>query len=458
MSNFFIDRPIFAWVIAIIIMLAGAVAITRLPIARYPTIAPPAVSINATYPGASAETAETAVTQIIEQNLTSLDGLLYMTSTSDNSGNVGITLTFASGTDPDIAQVQTQNRLQQSVPLLPQVVQQQGISVTKTISSFLMVIGFQSEDGTLSEGDIDDFVATSIVEPISRVPGVGSVNEFGGNYAMRIWLDPDRLATYAVTPADVISAIQAQNAQLSVGQLGDAPSVRGQQINATVTALGRLKSPEQFGDIVVRGNSDGSILYLRDVARVELGQSLYGFAGKLNGRDASGLGLTLTTGANALRTVANVRAELERLAPRFPRGLKATVPVDTTPFVRHSIEEVVKTLIEAIVLVFLVMWLFLQNLRATLIPTVAVPVVLLGTFGVLALAGYSINMLTMFAVVLAIGLLVDDAIVVVENVERLMTDEGLTPLEATRRSMKQITGALSALRRCCRQCSFQWRS
>ncbi|HEX2791953.1 MAG TPA: efflux RND transporter permease subunit [Steroidobacteraceae bacterium] len=442
MSRFFIDRPIFAWVVAIIIMLFGLVAITRLPIARYPNIAPPSVAINASYPGASAQTVEDSVTQIIEQNMTGLDGLIYMVSTSDNNGNVSIQLTFASGTNPDIAQVQAQNKLQQAVPLLPQIVQLQGISVSKANNAFLLAVGFTSEDGKMSEGDIGDYLATNIVEPMSRVEGVGSVQLFGAKYAMRIWLDPGRLDTYHVTAGDVITAIQGQNAQVSVGQLGDLPAVPGQQLNATVTALGRMHSADEFANIVLRSNTDGSTLHLSDVARVELGQATYGFAARYNGKVASGMGITLATNANALRTVSNIQALLHRLEPTFPKGLNASIPYDTTPFVRKSIEEVVKTLAEAILLVFLVMFLFLQNLRATLIPTIAVPVVLLGTFAILRLAGYSINMLTMFAVVLAIGLLVDDAIVVVENVERLMTDEGLSPVEATRRSMDQITGAL----------------
>jgi multidrug efflux pump len=442
MSRFFIDRPIFAWVVAIIIMMFGLVAITRLPISRYPNIAPPSVQITASYPGASAQTVEDSVTQIIEQNMTGLDGLIYMVSTSDNNGNVSIVLTFASGTNADIAQVQAQNKLQQAVPLLPQIVQQQGISVSKSNRNFLIAVGFVSEDGKLSAGDIGDYLATNVVDPMSRVEGVGSVQLFGSKYAMRIWLDPGKLDTYRVTAADVIAAIQAQNAQISVGQLGDLPAVPGQQINATVTALGRMQTPQEFGSIVLRGNTDASTLHLSDVARVELGQATYGFAVRYNGRPAAGMGITLATGANALRTVANVQDLVHRLEPGFPPGMKASFPYDTTPFVRKSIEEVVKTLAEAILLVFLVMYLFLQNIRATLIPTVAVPVVLLGTFAVLQLAGYSINMLTMFAVVLAIGLLVDDAIVVVENVERLMTDEGLSPIEATRRSMDQITGAL----------------
>ena len=441
LSRFFIDRPIFAWVIAFIIMLIGIVSITRLPIARYPNIAPPAVSITASYPGASAKTVEDSVTQIIEQNMTALDGLIYIDSTSDSQGNVAIILTFASGTNPDTAQVQVQNKLQQATPLLPQIVQQQGIVVSKSNSAFLLAIGFVS-DGKMSAGDIGDYIASNVVDPLSRVEGVGTVQLFGAKYAMRIWLDADKLNAYALTPNDVITAVQAQNAQVSIGQLGDVPSVPGQQLNATVTALGRLQTPEQFRSIVLRSGSDGSTLRLSDVARVELGQATYAFEAKFNGQPASGMGITLATGANALRTVAGVSALLKSLQPRLPPGLKAIIPYDTTPYVRKSIEEVVKTLLEAIVLVFLVMLLFLQNIRATLIPTIAVPVVLLGTFAALNIAGFSINMLSMFAIVLSIGLLVDDAIVVVENVERLMSEEGLSPVEATRRSMDQITGAL----------------
>jgi multidrug efflux pump len=443
MSGFFIDRPIFAWVIAIILMMAGIVSITRLPISRYPLIAPPSIVVTAAYPGASAQTVQDAVTQIVEQNMVGLDGLLYMTSSSDNVGNVAITLTFASGTNPDIAQVQTQNKLQQAVPLLPQIVQQQGISVTKTNSNFVLALGFISDNPQLTGTDVDDYVATNIVEPLSRVEGVGSVQAFGGGkYAMRLWLDPDKLATYAVTPGDIVAAVQAQNAQISIGQLGGLPSVPGQQINATVTTLGRLSTPDQFRSIILRSNTDGSTLRLGDVARVEIGASAYGTEVRFNGKPASGMGVALASGANALKTATAIQEAMHRFEAGFPPGMHYVVPYDTTPFVRKSIEEVVKTLTEAVLLVFLVMWLFLQNLRATLIPTIAVPVVLLGTFAVLKAAGYSINMLTMFAVVLAIGLLVDDAIVVVENVERLMTDEGLSPLEATRKSMKQITGAL----------------
>ncbi len=442
MSRFFIDRPIFAWVIALIVILLGIMSITRLPIARYPNIAPPSVSINASYPGASAQTVEDSVTQIIEQNMTALDGLLYMDSTSDSAGNATINLTFASGTNPDIAQVQVQNKLQPVVPLLPQIVQLQGITVAKGTGAFLLAVGFVSDDGSMNKGDISDYLATNVVDAVSRVEGVGSVELFGTKYAMRIWLDADKLNAYALTPMDVTAAIRAQNAQVSIGQLGDAPSVPGTQLNATISALGRLQSPEQFRNIVLRSNADGSTLRLKDVASVELGQTNYGFLAKYNGKAASGFAVTLATGANALRTVAGVSALLQSMQPRFPHGLRSVNALDTTPYVRKSIKEVVKTLLEAIALVFLVMLLFLQDIRATLIPTIAVPVVLMGTFAALALAGFSINMLTMFAVVLAIGLLVDDAIVVVENVERLMAEEGLSPAEATRKSMDQITGAL----------------
>src|SRR5580658_4514589 len=442
LSRFFIDRPIFAWVVALIIMLVGVIAITRLPIARYPVIAPPQVIVTASYPGAAAQTVEDSVTQIVEQNMTGLDGLLYIESTSDSNGGVSITLTFASGTNPDIAQVQVQNRLQQAVPLLPQIVQLQGISVSKSTGSFLMALGFVSEDGSMTNGDISDWLATYVADPVSRVEGVGGVELFGAKYAMRIWLDADRLNAYGLTPGDVTAAVQAQNAQVSVGQLGDAPSVPGTQLNATITALGRMHTAEQFEGIVLRSNSDGSSLRLRDVARVEVGLATYGFNVKFNGKSASGFGVNLATGANALRTAAGVSELLKSMQPQFPHGLKVVNALDITPYVRKSIREVIKTLLEAIGLVFIVMLVFLQDLRATLIPTIAVPVVLMSTFAALAVAGYSINMLTMFAVVLAIGLLVDDAIVVVENVERLMAEEGLSPKEATRKSMNQITGAL----------------
>ncbi len=442
MARFFIDRPIFAWVLAIIIMLAGVLALTQLPISRYPTIAPPSVTINASYPGASAQAVENSVTQIIEQSMTGLDGMDYMSSTSDSNGSVSVTLTFKTGTDADIAQVQVQNKLQGATALLPQIVQQQGIGVTKASSGFLQVLGFVSRDGSMDRGDISDYVAANIVDPLSRVPGVGSVQVFGGKYAMRIWLDPNKLNTYALAPADIIDAVRAQNAQVAVGQLGGTPAIDGQQINATITAQDRLQTPEQFRDIIVRSNGDGSVLRLGDVARIELGSDNYSVISRYNGKPASGVAVSLATNANALTTADGMAALMEQMKPTFPAGLDVVIPFDTTPFVRISIKEVIKTLFEAVVLVFLVIFLFLQNFRATLIPTIAVPVVLLGTLAILLALGFSINMLTMFAMVLAIGLLVDDAIVVVENVERLMSEEGLSPLEATRKSMDQITGAL----------------
>ena len=442
LARFFIDRPIFAWVIAIIIMLAGALALTRLPISRYPTIAPPSVTINASYPGASAQAVENSVTQIIEQAMTGLDGLDYMSSASDSNGSVSVTLTFESGTDPDIAQVQVQNKLQLATATLPQIVQQQGIGVNKASAGFLLVLGFVSEDGSMDRNDISDYVSSTIVDPLSRVPGVGGVQVFGGKYAMRIWLDPGKLNTYALTPDEVIATIRAQNAQVAVGQLGGTPAIDGQQINATITGSDRLQTPEQFRDIVLRSGSDGSVLRLGDIARVEIGSEGYGVISRYNGKPASGVAVMMATGANALDTADGVQALMERMKPTFPAGLKVVTPFDTTPFVRVSINEVLVTLLEAVVLVFLVIFLFLQNFRATLIPTIAVPVVLLGTLGVLLAFGFSINMLTMFAMVLAIGLLVDDAIVVVENVERVMSEEGLSPIEATRKSMDQITGAL----------------
>ncbi|MBB1473511.1 efflux RND transporter permease subunit [Luteimonas sp. MC1782] len=442
MARFFIDRPIFAWVIAIIIMLAGVLALTSLSISMYPTVAPPSVEVRATYPGASAKVVEDSVTQIIEQNMKGLDGLIYFSSKSSSNGMAQITLTFDSGTDPDIAQVQVQNKLQLAMPLLPQDVQRQGVNVSKSTSSFLQVVGFVSEDGSMNANDIGDFIGTNIVDPISRVPGVGTTQVFGAKYAMRIWLDPNKLHTYALSVAEVTAAIQAQNAQVAIGQLGGAPSVEGQQLNATINAQDRLQTPEQFRNVVVRAEADGSVLKLGDVARVEIGSETYEFISRYNGQPASGLAISLATGANAIETAAGVKQALAELEPYYPEGLVSVIPFDTTPFVQVSIKGVVVTLIEAIVLVFLVMYLFLQNFRATLIPTIAVPVVLLGTFAVLAVLGFSINMLTMFAMVLAIGLLVDDAIVVVENVERIMSEEGLSPLEATRKSMDQITGAL----------------
>ncbi|KAA0581889.1 efflux RND transporter permease subunit [Azospirillum sp. B21] len=442
MSKFFIDRPVFAWVIAIVIMMAGALAILRLPVEQYPKIAPPTVSISASYPGASAKTLEDTVTQVIEQKMTGLDHFRYMSSNSDSSGNVTITLTFEPEANPDIAQVQVQNKLQLAVPLLPQEVQQRGLQVSKAGNDFLLVVGFVSSDGRLSQGDIADYVTSNLQDTLSRVEGVGDVTVFGPQHAMRIWLDPDALNNFALTTTDVSNAVKTQNAQVSAGQLGGAPAVAGQQINATITAQSRLQTPEQFGAILLRVNPDGSQVRLRDVARIEIGSETYEISAAYNGKPAAGVGIKLATGANALDTAAAVKARVAELQPFFPSGIEVIYPYDTTPFVELSIHEVIKTLFEAIVLVFVVMYLFLQNFRATLIPTIAVPVVLLGTFGVLSAFGFSVNVLTMFGMVLAIGLLVDDAIVVVENVERVMSEEGLLPREATRKSMDQITGAL----------------
>jgi multidrug efflux pump len=442
MAKFFIDRPIFAWVVAIVIMLAGALAIHGLPVSQYPSIAPPSISITGVYPGASARTVEDAVTQVIEQKMKGIDGLRYMSSSSDSAGGINITLTFQNGTSPDIAQVQVQNKLQLATPLLPAAVTQQGLVVSKATKNFLMVLGFVSEDGSMKQADLGDYVAANVIDPLSRVQGVGDVTLFGSQYAMRIWLDPARLQSYQLTPADVSAAIAAQNTEVSAGELGGAPAMPGQQLNATVTAQSRLQTAEQFGAILLKTSASGATVRLRDVARMELGSENYNTVARYNGHAATGVAIKLATGANALDTAAAVKHKVDLLGKQFPAGMKAVVAYDTTPFVTLSIEEVVKTLAEAIVLVFLVMYLFLQNVRATLIPTMAVPVVLLGTFGVLAALGYSINTLTMFAMVLAIGLLVDDAIVVVENVERVMTEEGLSPKEATRKSMGQITGAL----------------
>ncbi|EAW4912632.1 efflux RND transporter permease subunit [Salmonella enterica] len=442
MANFFIRRPIFAWVLAIILMMAGALAIMQLPVAQYPTIAPPAVSISATYPGADAQTVQDTVTQVIEQNMNGIDNLMYMSSTSDSAGSVTITLTFQSGTDPDIAQVQVQNKLQLATPLLPQEVQQQGISVEKSNSSFLMVAGFVSDNPNTTQDDISDYVASNIKDSISRLNGVGDVQLFGAQYAMRIWLDANLLNKYQLTPVDVINQLKVQNDQIAAGQLGGTPALPGQQLNASIIAQTRLKDPEEFGKVTLRVNTDGSVVHLKDVARIELGGENYNVVARINGKPASGLGIKLATGANALDTATAIKAKLAELQPFFPQGMKVVYPYDTTPFVKISIHEVVKTLFEAIILVFLVMYLFLQNIRATLIPTIAVPVVLLGTFAVLAAFGYSINTLTMFGMVLAIGLLVDDAIVVVENVERVMMEDNLSPREATEKSMSQIQGAL----------------
>jgi multidrug efflux pump len=426
-------------------MIGGGLAITQLPVSMYPDIAPPSITISASYPGASAQVVEDSVTQVIEQNLKGLDGLLYLSATSSSNGSSAIELTFDNGVDPDTAQVQVQNKLQLAMPLLPQEVQRQGVNVNKARSSYLLIAGFVSSDETTSRNDIADYVSANVADPISRVPGVGAIQIFGSQYAMRIWLDPNKLDTYKLTPADIATAVRAQNAQIAVGQLGGAPAVDGQQINATITAQSRLQTAEEFRKIIIRSGSDGSLLRLDDVARVELGAASYGSVSRFNRQPSSGIAISLATGANALQTAMAVEQRLAELEKFFPSDLRVVIPFETTPFVRIAIRNVIEILIEAIVLVFLVMYLFLQNVRATLIPTIAVPIVLLGTFGVLAVLGFSVNMLTMFAMVLAIGLLVDDAIVVVENVERLMNDEGLSPVEATRKSMRQITGALVAV-------------
>lgn len=441
-SNFFIKRPIFAWVIAIVIMLTGIAAISTLPVAQYPTIAPPAVTISATYPGASAKTIEDSVTQVIEQGMTGIDNLLYMSSTSDSSGRASITLTFSAETDPDIAQVQVQNKLQQVSSRLPAAVQSQGVSVNKSTSGFMSVTNLYSPDGSLSAGDIQDYANSNIKDVVSRVNGVGEVTIFGPPYAMRIWLEPAKLNSYNLTPIDISSAVSVQNSQVTVGQLGGSPAVDGQLINATITAQSLLTTVEQFENILIKVDTDGSQILLKDVARVELASEEATVIPTYMGHEASGIAITLATGANSLETQEAVDAKLQELSKGFPEGLELVKSTDNNRFIRISISEVVKTLFEAIVLVFFVMLLFLQNFRATLIPTIAVPVVLLGTFAVMSAMGFSINTLTMFGMVLAIGLLVDDAIVVVENVERLMHEEGLSPLEATKKSMGQITSAL----------------
>ena len=442
MAKYFIDRPIFAWVIAIIIMLAGIMSVITLPVQQYPTIAPPSVRISAVYPGASAQTLEDSVTQVIEQNMTGLDNLLYMSSQSSSAGSATVTLTFAAGTDPDIAQVQVQNKLALAEALLPQEVQQQGVSVTKASTSFLMVVGLVSENAGMSRADLSDFAYSQLKDPLSRTSGVGEIRVFGSQYAMRLWLQPEKLNAFGLTPLEVKAAVGEQNTQFAAGQLGGLPAVQNQQLNATIIAQTRLEAVDQFENILLKVNTDGSQVRLKDVARVELGAEDYSVSSFYNGNPAAGIAIQLASGANALDTAKAVRERISELSAFFPEGVKAVYPYDTTPFVQISIEEVVQTLIEAVVLVFLVMYLFLGNFRATLIPTIAVPVVLLGTFGVMAAFGYSINTLTMFGMVLAIGLLVDDAIVVVENVERVMDEDGLSPKEATRKSMGQITAAL----------------
>lgn len=444
MARFFIDRPIFAWVIAIVIMLAGIGAIEWLPLEQYPDIAPPRVSINATYTGASADTIENSVTQVIEQYMKGIDNLTYMSASSTSSGTASISLTFDAGTNPDVAQMQVQNKLQQAMPRLPQIVQSQGVTVAKTGIDFLMVVSLMSENSSVRAIDIGDYISSNLIDQISRLDGVGDVQTLGSGYAMRIWLDPARLQKYNLIPSDISAAVQAQNTEVSSGQLGALPAVKGQELNAPITARSKLQTVDQFKQIIVKSGADGFLVHLSDVARVELGAESYTPVANLNGKTSAAFGVRLASGANALATAQAVKDKLAELSPYFPAELKLSVyiPYDTTPFVRLSIKEVVKSLVEAILLVVIIMYVFLQNLRATLIPAIAVPVVLLGTFGVLAVFGFSINTLTMFGLVLAIGLLVDDAIVVVENVERIMHEEGLSPKEATRKSMGEITGAL----------------
>ncbi|QOX80397.1 efflux RND transporter permease subunit [Trichlorobacter lovleyi] len=442
MARFFIDRPIFAWVIAILVMLAGLLAIKTLPVSQYPPIAPPQITINAVYPGASAQTVQDTVTQVIEQKLNGIDNLIYMSSTSDSAGAVSINLTFKAGTDPNIAQVQVQNKLQLATPLLPQVVQKQGIQVVKSTKNFLLIVGLISEDGSMDRHQLTDYMVSNLQDIVSRVEGVGELQQFGTQNAMRIWLNPTKLNSFGLTSSDVVTALQAQNAQVSAGQFGGTPSNEGQQLNATITARTLLQTPEQFDAVILRTNPDGSTVRLKDVAISKIGTENYDIVARYKGKPLAGMAIRLAAGANALDTADRVKTKMAELSKYFPAGMKVVYPYDTTPFVKISIEEVVQTLIEAVFLVFIIMFLFLQNLRATLIPTIAVPVVLLGTMGVLSAAGFSINTLTMFALVIVIGLLVDDAIVVVENVERIMSEEGLSPHDATIKSMGQITSAL----------------
>lgn len=442
MANFFINRPIFAWVIAIVIMLAGALSILKLPINQYPNIAAPAVIITVTYPGASAQTVQDTVVQVIEQQLNNLDGLRYLSSESNSDGSTNIIVTFDQGTNADIAQVQVQNKLQLATPLLPQEVQKQGLRVAKYQVNFMLIVGLYSEDGSMDDFDIGNYIVSNMKDPITRTKGVGDFLMLGAQYAMRIWVDPQKLNSYQLTSQDVIDAVQAQNVQISSGSLGGLPTHKGVQLNATILGKSRMKTAEEFREILLKVNPDGSQVRVKDVAQVGLGSENFSISGTYNGKPAAALALRLATGANLLDTVKGVRQTVAELEPYFPKGLKVVFPYDTSPVVGASIHEVVKTLFEGILLVFLVMYLFMQNIRATLIPTLAVPVVLLGTFGILAAFGFTINTLTMFGMVLAIGLLVDDAIVVVENVERVMSEEGLSPREATRKSMVQIQGAL----------------
>ncbi|MFH1117699.1 MAG: efflux RND transporter permease subunit, partial [Pseudomonadota bacterium] len=442
LSRFFLVRPVFAWVIAIIMMVAGGLAIYNLPISQYPPIAPPSIAINSYYAGASAETVENSVTQIIEQKMTGFDKMLYMAASSDSAGNSRIELTFAPGTDPDLAWAQVQNKLQLATASLPDVVQRQGVKVSKSTRNYLMIVGLISEDGSMDGNDLRDYAQSSLEKVLARVPGVGEVENFGAQYAMQVWLNPDKLTGFNLTVEDVLSALKAYNVEVSAGQFGGAPAVKGRRLNASIVVQSLLKTPDEFAAIPIRTNPDGSVVRIKDVGRTELGTEQYDVVANYNGKPCAAMAIRQAAGANALDTADAVKAKLKEMSRYFPPGMKVVYPYDTTPFIRVAIEEVVKTLFEAILLVFLVMYLFLGNIRATLVPTIAVPVVILGTFAVLGLFGFSINMLTMFAMVLAIGLLVDDAIVVVENVERIMLDEGLSPREATAKSMDEITSAL----------------
>ena len=442
LSKFFLDRPVFAWVIAIIMMVLGGLAIHNLPISQYPPIAPPSIAIDSFYPGASAETVENSVTQIIEQKMTGFEEMLYLSGKSDSAGSSRIELTFKPGTDPDLAWAKVQNKLQLAMASLPEVVQRSGVKVSKSTKNYLIIVGLISEDGSMDGNDLRDYAQSNLEKVLARVPGVGEVENFGSQYAMRVWLNPDKLTDYHLTMADVILALQAYNVEVSAGQFGGAPAVKGQRLNASILVQSLLKTPEEFGAIPLRVNPDGSTVRVKDVGRTELGTESYDIEAFYNGKPAAAMAIRQAAGANALDTANAVKTKLKEMSRYFPPGMKVVYPYDTTPFVRVAINEVVKTLFEAILLVFLVMWLFMGNIRATLIPTIAVPVVLLGTFALLGLFGFSINMLTMFAMVLAIGLLVDDAIVVVENVERIMAEEGLSPREATAKSMDQITSAL----------------
>lgn len=442
LSKFFLDRPVFAWVIAIVLMVAGGLGIYNLPISQYPPIAPPSIAIDSFYPGASAETVENSVTQIIEQKMTGFDDMLYISATSDSSGASRVELTFVAGTDPDLAWAKVQNKLQLAMASLPEVVQRQGVKVSKSTRNYLLLVGLISEDGSMDGNDLRDYAQSNLEKVLARVSGVGEVMTFGSQYSMRVWLNPDRLTDYHLTIQDVITALQAYNVEISAGQFGGAPTVVGQRLNASIIVQNLLKTPEEFVNVPLRINPDGSAIRIKDVGRTELGTEQYDVDTFYNGKPIGVLAIRQAAGANALETAKSIRAKLEEMSRYFPPGMKVVYPYDTTPFVAVAIKEVYKTLFEAIILVFLVMYLFMGNMRATLIPTIAVPVVILGTFAVLGLFGFSINMLTMFAMVLAIGLLVDDAIVVVENVERIMAEEGLPPREATAKSMDQITSAL----------------